>query len=107
MGIEREELSLLSVCGCGAGGGRRGERGSSEALWFSLSLAALEGEIERGERERSRGGGSGLGLWRGWALGQVDCGEERWAGLGCLSPLSLSHSFFNRKELERRKEREG
>ena len=71
-----------------------------------------EGEAVGGGGGGTRGrdreeGDSGLGLWHGRAFGQVDCGEEGWAGLGCLSPLSLSHTFFYRKELERRKERDG
>ena len=76
-------------------------------LWSSLSLGALEGEIERGERERSRG----LGLDRGavglrWAagMGRPGVGRPTWALFSLSLTLILS---LPEKKIERRKEREG
>ena len=57
----------------------------------------IEGEMLRGSREaRVRAGGGA-----GWAAGRKD--GPAWA----VSLLSPSHTFFNKKEIERIKEREG
>ena len=92
-GETRSTTSWGRSCSGGRGEARGaaldgGRWGSGEALPFSLSLAALEGEIEQGERERSRG----LGLDRGavglrWAagMGRLGVGRPSWA----LFSLSL------------------
>ena len=74
-------MGIGREAGVAAGTGTRGRDGDRERVWLGARVRA--------------GGGAG------WAAGRKD--GPAWA----VSLLSPSHTFFNRKELERRKEREG
>ena len=82
----------------GARGGRRGSGAMGDGVghW----------RRRRDERERSRGGGFRARVMARPGLRPSGLRGRR-TGRPGLSLSSLSHTFFNRKELERRKEREG